>query len=385
MPELLLMGPGPSTVPARVLRAMAQPTVGHLDPRFLELMTETMELLRYVFQTSNELTLPMSGTGSAGMETVLVNLLEPGDKAIVCVCGVFGQRMADIVERVGATLVRVDSPWGQPVYPDDLQRALAKNPDAKLVAIVHAETSTGVLQPLDEISRLCKKYGVLLVVDCVTSLGGVEFRCDDWGVDAAYSGTQKCLNCPPGLAPVTFGPEAVRVLEQRKSKVLSWYLDLTMIRRYWGQERFYHHTAPINMVYALNEALRIVKEEGIETRWARHRQAQKAFIEGISAMGLEMLVDGPYRLPSLNTVKVPPGIDEAKVRGALLKEYNIEIGGGLGELKGKIWRIGLMGVNANKHAVLWLLTALEDLLARQGFKLERGAAAKAASLAYEGK
>ncbi|HHV79975.1 MAG TPA: alanine--glyoxylate aminotransferase family protein [Firmicutes bacterium] len=378
------MGPGPSTVPSRVLRAMSKPTLGHLDPRFIEIMGETMDLLRYVFQTKNEVTLPMSGTGSAGMETVLVNLLEPGDKAIICICGAFGLRMADIAERCGARVVKVESPWGYPIYPDDVQKALAKNPDARLLAIVHAETSTGVLQPLQEISRLCKKYGVLLVVDTVTSLGGVEFRCDEWGVDAAYSGTQKCLNCPPGLSPVTFSPAALERLEKRKSKVSSWYLDMTMIRRYWGQERFYHHTAPVNMIYALNEALQIVKEEGLENRWARHRQSQKAFIAGIKAMGLDMLVDEPYRLPSLNTVKIPDGIDDAKVRGALLKEYNIEIGGGLGELKGKVWRIGLMGNNARKRNVIWLLSALEDVLSRLGYNLERGSGVKAASLIYEG-
>jgi len=378
----VLLGPGPSNVHPRVLKAMSTPLVGHLDPDFLEVMNETMELLRYVFQTRNELTIPMSGTGSAGMETLFVNLLEPGDKAVVCINGLFGQRMADIVERCGAELVTVEGEWGRIIEPDQVEEALKKAGGAKVVAIVHAETSTGVRQPLEEISKIAKKYDALFLVDTVTSLGGMEVKIDEWGIDASYSGTQKCLSCPPGLSPVTFSERAREVIKKRKTKVQSWYLDLSMIQNYWGKERFYHHTAPISMNYALREALMLIHEEGLEARFARHERNSKALTAGLEAMGLEMIAQEGYRLPSLHAVKIPEGIDDAKTRKMLLEEFNIEIGGGLGEFKGKAWRIGLMGYSSTKNNVFLVLSALEAVLKAQGYKVEEGAGVKAAQEAY---
>lgn len=360
----LLLGPGPSNSDPRVLRAMSEPTLGHLDPDFVAIMDETTELLRYVFNTTNQLTIPISGTGSAGMEAALVNSVEPGDKAIVCTCGVFGDRMVDVAERAGATVVRVDAPWGSPVELEDVKKVVRKNPDAKVIGIVYAETSTGVLQPLDEIAALAHESGMRIVVDAVTALGGVDVPVDRLALDLVYSGTQKCLSCPPGLAPITLNGKAGAFVRDRKSKCASWYLDLGMIQRYWGSERFYHHTAPINMIYALNEALRIIKEEGLEARYARHRAAQKDLIAGLESMGMKMVVNEPYRLPSLNTVYVPEGVDEAKVRSRLLNEHSIEIGAGLGVFKGKIWRIGLMGTNATHANVVRLLAALADVMGR---------------------
>lgn len=378
----VLLGPGPSNVHPRVLKAMSTPLVGHLDPDFLEVMNETMELLRYVFQTRNELTIPMSGTGSAGMETLFVNLLEPGDKAVVCINGLFGQRMADIVERCGAELVTVEGEWGRIIEPDQVEEALKKAGGAKVVAIVHAETSTGVRQPLEEISKIAKKYDALFLVDTVTSLGGMEVKVDEWGIDASYSGTQKCLSCPPGLSPVTFSERAREVIKKRKTKVQSWYLDLSMIQNYWGKERFYHHTAPISMNYALREALMLIHEEGLEARFARHERNSKALTAGLEAMGLEMIAQEGYRLPSLHAVKIPEGIDDAKTRKMLLEEFNIEIGGGLGDFKGKAWRIGLMGYSSTKNNVFLVLSALEAVLKAQGYKVEEGAGVKAAQEAY---
>ena len=284
----LLLGPGPSNADPRVLRALSEPTLGHLDPDFVGIMDETTELLRYVFDTKNQLTIPISGTGSAGMEAALVNSLEPGDKAIICVAGVFGERMVDLAGGMGIEVIRVDAPWGKPVDPDDVRQAIRQHPDAKIVAIVHAETSTGVLQPLDDIARMAHEAGMRIVVDAVTSLGGMEVPADRLGLDFVFSGTQKCLSCPPGLAPITVGERAFDFIVNRKTKCQSWYLDLSMISRYWGGERFYHHTAPINMIYAFNEALRIIKEEGLEARWARHRLNQKALIAGIEAMGMRL-------------------------------------------------------------------------------------------------
>ena len=376
--DRLLMGPGPSPVSPRVLRALSEPVLGHLDPDFLVIMTQTMEMLRYVFQTKNLLTLPMSGTGSAGMETALVNLLEAGDKAVVAVAGVFGQRLVDIVERCGAEPIVVNTRWGMPVDPADVKAALERAGRAKLVAIVHAETSTGVLQPLEEVAEYAKKHGALLVVDAVTSLGGVPVPTDTLALDLVYSGTQKCLGCPPGLAPVTVGDTAAKVIRTRKTKVQSWYLDLSMIQRYWTQERFYHHTAPVSMIYALHEALRAIVEEGIENSWRRHSANASALAAGLEAMGLELLVPEEYRLPSLTAVKVPEGITDADVRARLLKDYNIEIGGGLGELKGKIWRIGLMGYGSNKRNIVLLLAALEDILSGIGARVKNGAVVAAA-------
>jgi len=378
----LLLGPGPSNPDPRVLRAMSEPTLGHLDPDFVAIMDETTELLRYVFGTKNELTIPISGTGSAGMETALVNSVEPGDKAIICIAGVFGERMADLAGRMDVEVIRVDTPWGKPVDPEDVRKAVKQHPDAKIVAIVHAETSTGVLQPLEEIVQIVHANGMRIVVDAVTSLGGMEVPVDRFGLDFVFSGTQKCLSCPPGLAPITVGEKALDFIRNRKNKCHSWYLDLSMISRYWGGERFYHHTAPVNMMYALNEALRIIKEEGLEARWARHKLNQKALIAGLEAMGMELVVEPEYRLPSLTTVYFPEGIEDVPARMKLLNEFGIEIGAGLGEFKGKVWRIGLMGTNSTKGNVLTLFAALEDVLVSMGVKVPPGAGLQAASEVY---
>jgi alanine-glyoxylate transaminase/serine-glyoxylate transaminase/serine-pyruvate transaminase len=380
----ILLGPGPSNVHPRVLAALAMPLVGHLDPVFIEMMEETKKLLRKTFQTANELTIPISATGSAGMEACLVNLLEPGDTAIIGVNGVFGTRMADIVERIGAKAVKVDAPWGRIVEPGFVSIALHANPSAKLVALVHAETSTGVWQPLEEIGREVREAGALFVVDCVTSLGGCPVRVDDWLIDAAYSGTQKCLSCPPGLAPVTFGPRAVEALRKRRTKVQSWYLDLSMIERYWGEERVYHHTAPISMNYALLEALRLIEEEGLEARWRRHERNHRALAAGLAAIGLRLAAQEGHRLWMLNSVAIPDGVDDAGVRRALLDEIGIEIGGGLGPLKGKTWRVGLMGESSRESNVLLLLSALERVLPRFGARVEAGTGVAAAARVYGG-
>jgi alanine-glyoxylate transaminase/serine-glyoxylate transaminase/serine-pyruvate transaminase len=380
--ERLLLGPGPSGVDPRVLRAMSTPLLGHLDPEFLEIMNETGELLRYVFQTENNLTLAMSGTGSAGMDTILSNLLEPGDKAIVAVCGVFGERMVDIAGRSGAQVKVVQGEWGRIVEPEAVEAAFKEMPAAKLLAVVHGETSTGILQPLTDLAAIAHRHGALLAVDCVTSLGGAPVLIDEWGVDAAYSGTQKCLSCPPGLSPVTLNEKARAVLQRRKTKVPSWYLDLTMIERYWGKERFYHHTAPISMLYALREALRIIAEEGLEARWARHELNARAFIAGCQALGLAPFAQEGHRLPSLVTIRIPAGVEDAAVRRFLLDEYKIEIGGGLGPVKGQIWRVGLMGYNSNRRNITLLLTALAAALSAQGRKASAGAALEAADAVY---
>ena len=357
-----LMGPGPSDVHPRVLKAMATPLIGHLDPQFIKIMDEVKQMLRQVFKTDNELTFAVSATGSAGMETCFVNLLEPGDKALVCVNGVFGNRMCDIVERCGAELIRVDAPWGSPIAPAQVKKALDKV-KPRLVAIVHAETSTGVCQPLEEISKIAHDADALFLVDAVTSLGGMAVRVDDWGIDAAYSGTQKCISAPPGLSPVSFSPRAVQAMEQRKSKVRSWYLDLTMVRNYWaGAKRAYHHTGPITMIYAFHEALRLVLEEGLEARFKRHRQNHQMLRDGLESMGFEFLVAPEYRLPMLNAVKIPSGLDEASIRQQLLNEFNIEIGAGLGDFAGKLWRIGLMGCSCTNNHVNILLAALRQII-----------------------
>lgn len=357
----LLLGPGPSNVHPRVLQALSLPLLGHLDPEFLVIMDGVRSMLQEVLQTKNELTFPISGTGSAGMETCLVNLIEPGDEVVVCVAGVFGVRMCDIVERCGAHLIRVDAEWGHPIQPGQVREAL-KGRTPKLVAIVHAETSTGVLQPLEEISQLVHEAGSLFLVDAVTSLGGVEVRVDEWGIDALYSGTQKCLSAPPGLAPVTFSPRAVEIIGGRKGKVQSWYLDMTMVRKYWGAERFYHHTAPISMIYALYEALRLVLEEGLQNRFQRHRENHELLREGLSSLGFKFVVEPQYRLPELNAVCIPEGIEDLSARRRLLNEFNIEIGGGLGAFAGKVWRIGLMGESCRKENVEALLSALKKVM-----------------------
>jgi alanine-glyoxylate transaminase/serine-glyoxylate transaminase/serine-pyruvate transaminase len=381
-PARLLLGPGPSEVHPRVLRAMAAPLLGHLDPAFVAMMEDVKALLRLVFATANPLTFPVSGTGSAGMEACVVNLVEPGDEVVVGVNGVFGTRMAEVVERAGATAVRVEAPWGRVVRPEQVEAALRNCRRPKLVALVHAETSTGAWQPLPDAARVAHDHGALFLADCVTSLGGVPVEIDAWGVDAAYSGTQKCLSCPPGLAPVTFGPRAEEVLRRRKTKVRSWYLDVTLLQQYWGEERVYHHTAPISMNYALREALRLVAEEGLEARFARHRRNHGALAAGLAALGLALSAEEGYRLPVLNAVTVPDGVDEARVRGRLLAEHGIEIGGGLGPLKGKVWRIGLMGESSRRAHVLTVLAALEDVLRAEGRRVPPGAALAAAQAAY---
>ena len=358
----LLMGPGPSDVHPQVLQAMATPLIGHLDPEFVRIMDEIKDMAKQTFLTQNELTFVVSAPGSAGMETVLVNLLEPGDEAIICIHGVFGTRMADIAERCGARVIKVEAPWGEAIDPQQVAAALATcNP--KLVAIVHAETSTGVLQPLTEISAMVHAAGALMVVDAVTSLAGTELRVDDWGIDAIYSGTQKCLSAPPGLSPVSFSPRAVAALNNRQHKVQSWFLDLTLVQNYWaGAKRAYHHTAPVSAMFALREAYRLVLAEGLEQRWQRHRQHHLLLKEGLEAMGFEFLVAEGFRLPMLNAVKVPEGVDDAAVRSTLLHKYNIEIGAGLGQFAGKVWRIGLMGESSTPEHVDQLLTALKEIL-----------------------
>ena len=370
--ERLLMGPGPSDVPARVLQAMAAPCIGHLDPYFLGTMNETQQLLRHLFQTQNALTIPVSATGSAGMEACFVNLVECGDEVVVAVNGVFGTRMCDIVTRIGGKLIRVDGEWGRAVDPQAVAKAV-KGCNPKVVAVVHAETSTGACTPLEEISRIAHEAGALFLVDCVTSLGGMNVSIDEMKIDAAYSGTQKCISCPPGLSPVSFSTAAVQALEKRKYPVVSWYLDFGMVRDYWGSDRKYHHTAPINMVYALREALRIIAEEGLEARFVRHRLNHRALVAGIETMGLSMLVPEKERLPMLNSVRIPDGVDDLKVRKALLNDFTIEIGGGLGQFAGKVWRVGLMGHSCRRKNVFLFLSALEAVLKAEGFKARPGA------------
>jgi alanine-glyoxylate transaminase/serine-glyoxylate transaminase/serine-pyruvate transaminase len=383
-PQRTLMGPGPSDVSPRVLAALARPTIGHLDPAFIELMDEIKVLLQYVFQTGNELTLPVSAPGSAGMEAVFTNLLEPGDKVVVCQNGVFGGRMKENVERCGGTAVMVQDDWGKPVDPEKLESALRANPDAMAVAFVHAETSTGVRSDAKTLCALAHQFDCLAIVDAVTSLVGIELRVDDWGIDAVYSGTQKCLSCVPGLSPVSFSERAVAHIGKRRQRVQSWFLDMNLIMDYWGgdAQRSYHHTAPVNALYALHESLVMVQEEGLESGWARHELHHKAFVAGIQAMGLDLVVDANYRLPQLNAVQIPSGIDEAAVRRELLQTWNLEIGAGLGSLAGKVWRVGLMGHAARHTNVLLCLTALTDTLRSMGAAVNADAAVAAAKSVY---
>lgn len=380
-PRRILMGPGPSNVHPRVLKAMATPLIGHLDPEFLTIMNETQELLRRLFKTNNQLTIPVSGTGSAGMEACICNVIEEGDEVVVCINGVFGQRIADIAERNEAKLIRVEGEWGQAVHIEKIEEAL-KGKNVKLVAIVHAETSTGVLQPLEEITRIVHENGALILLDTVTSLAGCPVEVDKWGIDVCYSGTQKCISAPPGLSPISFSERAMKVLEKRKKKVPSWYLDMNMVKQYWGKERVYHHTAPISMIYALREALRLIFEEGLENRYARHKLNHRALVAGVKAMGLDLLPPEEERLWMLNAVKIPYGVDDRTVRSRLLSEFNLEIGGGLGEFKGKLWRVGLMGESSSRANVLLFLTVLEQILAGESFPIDKGAAAEAASAVY---
>ena len=358
-----LLGPGPSDVHPRVLQALAYPPVGHLDPQFLALMDQVQAMLRFLFQTENGLTLAISGTGTAGMEAAFANFVEPGDSVLIGVSGYFSQRMVDMASRYGAQVRRLERPWGEVFTADEIEDALRTQP-AKLVALVHAETSTGALQPLAEIASVVHRHGGLLLADCVTSLGGLPVQIDAWEVDIAYSGTQKCIGAPPGLAPFTVGPRASEILRQRKSKVPNWYLDLTTLAQYWGPARAYHHTAPINMTYALAEALRMIQEEGLEARFARHRAHAELFWAGLEEMDLGLHVDRQHRLPTLTTVRVPAGVDELAVRKALLERYNVEVGGGLGALKGQVWRVGLMGYSSQQRNVTLLLAALREILGR---------------------
>jgi alanine-glyoxylate transaminase/serine-glyoxylate transaminase/serine-pyruvate transaminase len=360
-PERILLGPGPSMVHPRVLQAMARPLVGHLDPTFIQVMDRIQSLLRYTFQTDNPLTIPVSGTGSAAMETAIANVVEPGDSVLICINGYFGMRLAEMARLYGAEVQTIARPWGEVFTPDEVEQAMRAHPP-KVVAIVQAETSTGAEQPLDDIARIVHAGGAILIVDAVTSLGGMPVRVDDVGIDICYSGTQKCLGCPPGLGPITVGPRAEQILRTRKSPVANWYLDLTMVQKYWGKERTYHHTAPISSNFALYEGLRIVAEEGLEARWARHRTNAERLWSGLEALDLTLHVPPSHRLTMLTTVRVPDGVDEAEVRKPLLEDYNIEIAGGLGELKGKVWRIGLMGYSSSPENVDLLLNALDKIL-----------------------
>ena len=379
-PVRTLMGPGPSDVHPRITSAMARPTIGHLDPVFVGMMDEVKEMLQYAFQTTNNLTMPVSAPGSAGMETMFVNLLEPGDKAIVCQNGVFGGRMKENVERCGATPIMVQDEWGKPVDPQKVEDALKTNPDAKLVAFVHAETSTGARSDADVLCALAHDHDALSLVDSVTSLGGSELRVDDWGIDAIYSGTQKCLSCTPGISPVSFSERAVDVITKRKTKVQSWFLDTNLIMGYWGPnaKRAYHHTAPVNALYALHEALVMLQQEGLENSWNRHYNNHLALRAGLEAMGLAFIVDEAHRLPQLNSVTIPDGVDEAAVRSRLLNEFNLEIGAGLGALAGKVWRIGLMGYSSRAENIFLCLSALEAVLSDIGAAINTGVALEAA-------
>lgn len=380
LPPRTLLGPGPSPVDDRVLRAMARPLIGHLDPEFLALMDETQGMLRRVFGTDNRMTFAVSGTGSAGMEAAMVNLIEPGDRVVVGIAGVFGMRLAEQARRNGARVATVETEWGTALDEQQLIDEIRREP-TRLLAIVHAETSTGVLQPLDAVAQAARDTGTLTVVDAVTSLGAHPVTVDQRGIDVCYSGTQKCLSCPPGLAPITFGQRALERIEERDTTVRSWYLDVGLLKGYWGNERAYHHTAPISMAFALHEALRIVTEEGPEARAARHRRHHRALVAGLEAMGMRMLVEDPaLRLWSLNAVRVPERIDEAVVRRTLLRRHGIEISGGLGPLAGAIWRIGLMGSGSTTNNVLLLLSALQGALADQGLELPSGAEAAMAVL-----
>ncbi|MGW8246541.1 MAG: pyridoxal-phosphate-dependent aminotransferase family protein [Acidiferrobacterales bacterium] len=375
-PVRTLMGPGPSDVHPRITAAMARPTIGHLDPAFVGMMDEVKVMLQYAFQTKNELTIPVSAPGSAGMETCFVNLVEPGDKVIVCQNGVFGGRMKENVERSGGTAIMVQDDWGKPVDPQKLEDALKANPDAKLVAFVHAETSTGVQSDAKTLCEIAHRHDCLVIVDAVTSLGGSPLKVDEWGIDAIYSGTQKCLSCTPGLSPVSFSEAAQEKIRNRKTPVQSWFLDLNLVMGYWGEgaKRAYHHTAPINPLYALHEALVMLKEEGLTQAWERHQKNHESLKAGLEAMGLSFLVDKEYRLPQLNAVTIPEGIDEAEVRKRLLNEYGLEIGAGLGALAGKVWRIGLMGYSSNPKNVLFCLSALDKVLTDLKAPINQGAA-----------
>ena len=381
MPKRTLLGPGPANVHPRVLEALGAPVIGHLDPRFVEIMEEVCAMLREVFRTKNHATIPVSGTGSAGMEAAVCNVVEPGDNVVIGMHGFFGERIGDMVQRYGGNVIRAEGAWGGPLDPKAVEAALDSVSEVKLVAIVHAETSTGVLQPLEELAAMAHERGALFLTDCVTSLGGVEVDVDGWGIDIAYSGTQKCLGAPPGLSPITFGERALDVIRGRASTVPNWYLDMKSLLKYWegeGGKRVYHHTAPISMIYGLHQALAVVLEEGLEARHERHRRNSTALYAGLEAMGLELVVDPSYRAYPLTTVRIPEGASDAEVRGALLNEHDIEIGAGLGPFAGNAWRVGLMGYSSTPENVRLFLGALEGVLASQGCAVERGAGVAAA-------
>ena len=373
-PQRILMGPGPSNVHARVLQAMTAPILGHLDPDFLRVMDDVMEMLRAVFRTSNRLTLPLSATGSAGMEAAFCNMVEPGDIVVIATNGYFGKRMADVASRCGAQVHTVEFPWGKPVGPDlsDLETEMKKHRSVKALGFVHGETSTGILSPLPPLADLAHRYDALLVADVVTSLGGEEVALDRWDVDVCYSASQKCLGAPPGLAPISLGPRAIKVLKERKTRIQSFYLNLAILESYWSEDRVYHHTAPISMIYALREALRMAMEEGLENRIRRHARNAEALKSGLEAMGLELFAEPSSRLNPLTTVVVPDGVDAARVRRTLLADYGIEIGGGLGEIASRVWRVGLMGESSRESNVLTFLSALERILAQEGYEVGRG-------------
>jgi alanine-glyoxylate transaminase/serine-glyoxylate transaminase/serine-pyruvate transaminase len=383
-PLRTLMGPGPSDVSPRVLAAMARPTIGHLDPAFIGMMDEIKQLLQYALRTENALTMPVSAPGSAGMEACFVNLVEPGDKVIVCQNGVFGGRMKENVERFGGVALMVEDDWGTAVSLCKVKALMEQHDDIKLLAFVHAETSTGVRSDAEALCRMAQDYGCLTIVDAVTSLGGIELKVDEWGIDAIYSGTQKCLSAPPGISPVSFSERALEKVGQRESRIPSWFLDKKLVMGYWGggQKRAYHHTAPVNALYGLHESLVVLQEEGIEQAWARHQYHHNALRSGLEAMGLRFTVDAAVRLPQLNSVAVPEGVDEARVRSLLLERYGLEIGAGLGALAGKVWRIGLMGSSCSRRHVMLCIDALENTLLELGADIQSGVAAQAASATY---
>lgn len=384
-PHRLLLGPGPSLVHPRVLRALSAPLLGHLDPAFLSVMTDIQSSLRMVFETEHRFTIAISGTGSAGMEASIVNLVEPGDSVIVGINGVFGTRLASVVDRCGGKTIPVEAPWGECIEPDAIEQALARSGPIKAVAIVHAETSTGAWQPLEDIAALCRRYDALFVVDAVTSLGGLPVGVDRLGIDVCYSGTQKCLSCPPGLSPFTMSERALAAVKGRRTRCQSWYLDMSLIAEYWAEgSRTYHHTAPISMLYGLREALRLIEEEGLPARYKRHRTNSEALLAGLQELELVPLPPAGRRLPMLNCVTVPPHIPEADIRAQLLSRYGIEIGGGHGPLKGKVWRIGLMGESSTEANVLTLLNALEGLFLEGGWLRTPGVALQAASRMFSG-
>ncbi len=383
-PFRTLMGPGPSDVNPRILEALSRPTIGHLDPAFIQMMDEIKQLLQYAFKTENELTMPVSAPGSAGMETVFVNLIERGDKVIICQNGVFGGRMKENAERCGADAILVDDPWGSTIDIDKVEQALTDNPDAKAIAVVHAETSTGTRSDVEALCGLAAKYDCLSIVDAVTSLGGIELQVDEWGIDAIYSGSQKCLSCVPGLSPISFSERAAQVIRERESKVQSWFLDLNLVMGYWGSDakRSYHHTAPVNSLYALHESLLILQEEGLQNAWDRHALNHEALVAGLESLGLKFVVDKKYRLPQLNAVSFPASIDDLAIRTALLNDFNLEIGSGLGALAGSVWRIGLMGFACNKNNVLLCVSALGNVLAAQGIQTDVSKAVSSAQAVY---